>query len=152
MALIRGANGLCPCPVCLVPGDKLHDPSMEWELRDMDATRELVKAAKSGKQSQWEPILKEKGLRKIEVSLQSLSLLLKLIYNLRMPFGMWHSLIHSKQFHGIGCMVTHMVSVGNIFGPYLEIIFQMKVMRLSNRLMKGIQIIFQLFKTLSAYY
>jgi hypothetical protein len=70
IALIRGVNGLCPCPVCLVPRDKLHDPtSTKWELRDMKGTQKLVKAAKEGKHSQWEPKLKEKGLRKIEVSL-----------------------------------------------------------------------------------
>lgn len=69
MALIRGVNGLCPCPVCLVPKDELHDPSREWQLRDMNETQELVKAAKAGKHIEWEPKLKEKGLRKLEVSL-----------------------------------------------------------------------------------
>ena len=79
IALIRGVNGLCPCPVCLVPGDKLHDPSTKWELRDMIETQKLVKAAKEGKHSQWEPKLKENGLRKIEVSLQILLFPKKLI-------------------------------------------------------------------------
>ena len=35
----------------------------------MNETKKLVKAAKEGKRSEWEPKLKEKGLRKIEVSL-----------------------------------------------------------------------------------
>lgn len=35
----------------------------------MNETQKLVKAAKEGKHSQWEPKLKEKGLRKIEASL-----------------------------------------------------------------------------------
>jgi hypothetical protein len=69
MALIRGVNGLCPCPVCLVPGEKQHDPSTKWKLRDMNETRKLIKGAKEGKRNQWEPKLKENGLRKIEVSL-----------------------------------------------------------------------------------
>jgi len=67
MALIRGSNGLCPCPVCLVPLGKLHDPSTKWEPRDMKKTQDLVQAAKKGKKSQWEPLLKEQGLRNIEV-------------------------------------------------------------------------------------
>jgi hypothetical protein len=68
MALIRGSNGLCPCPVCLVPLGKQHDPSTKWKPRDMNETQELVKAAKQGKHSQWEPLLKEQGLRKLEVT------------------------------------------------------------------------------------
>ena len=45
----------------------------------MIETQKLVKAAKEGKHSQWEPKLKENGLRKIEVSLQILLFPLKLI-------------------------------------------------------------------------
>jgi hypothetical protein len=35
----------------------------------MKETQKLIKAAKEGRNSQWEPKLKEKGLRKIEVTL-----------------------------------------------------------------------------------
>jgi len=68
MALIHGSNGLCPCLICLVPAGSQHNPSRKWELHDMNETKGLVKAAIQGKHSQWEPLLKEKGLRKVEVS------------------------------------------------------------------------------------
>jgi hypothetical protein len=34
----------------------------------MNETQKLVKDAKQGKNSEWEPLLKEQGLRKIEVT------------------------------------------------------------------------------------
>ena len=68
MALIQGSKGFCPCPVCLVPSEAQHNPSVKWDPRDMIETQKLVKDAKQGKNSEWEPLLKEQGLRKIEVT------------------------------------------------------------------------------------
>ena len=69
MALIRGSNGLCPCPVCLIPSEKQHDPLTKGNPCNMNETQDLIKAAKLGKCSQWEPLLKEQGVRKLEVTL-----------------------------------------------------------------------------------
>ena len=33
MTLIRGLNGLYPCPVCLVPKEQLSDTSKMWPRR-----------------------------------------------------------------------------------------------------------------------
>ena len=34
MTLIRGLNGLYPCPVCLVPKEQLSDTSKTWPRRN----------------------------------------------------------------------------------------------------------------------
>jgi hypothetical protein len=67
MTLIRGVNGLCPCPVCLVPSNEQHNPSKKWELRSMEATKNLVTSAEHGKKKDWEPKLKEQGIRGLPV-------------------------------------------------------------------------------------
>ena len=67
MALIWGSNGPCPCPVCLVPLEKQHYPSTKWKPCDINETQDLIKAAKQGKHSQWELLLKEQGLHKLAV-------------------------------------------------------------------------------------
>jgi len=67
MTLIRGANGLCPCPVCLVPSHEQHNPSKKWELRSLEATKILVTSAEHGTKKDWEPKLKEQGIRGLPV-------------------------------------------------------------------------------------
>ncbi|PCH42571.1 hypothetical protein WOLCODRAFT_71761, partial [Wolfiporia cocos MD-104 SS10] len=42
MALIHGANGLCPCPICLVPSSQLADVSVEHPLRTSAGSAEYL--------------------------------------------------------------------------------------------------------------
>lgn len=68
MALIRGAKGLCPCPVCLVPQKSLHALDEEHPLRTAEDSRNTVKLAKSATRTKdGDQLLKEKGLRGIAV-------------------------------------------------------------------------------------
>ena len=77
MALIRGQNGLCPCPICLVSGSKLADLTTTYQKRSMAVGARIVldktftKTAKSAQ-------LKVFGLRPVEVR-QSLCIDLQLI-------------------------------------------------------------------------
>ena len=63
MALITGKMGLCPCPVCLVPSDKLYDASMKYPCQTREESKATVnKANECRRKDDAENILKEKGL------------------------------------------------------------------------------------------
>jgi len=70
MALIRGANGLCPCPICLVPKDEQLAHAIEgYEHRTAVQTKKLVEeASKLTTNTTKEAVLKPYGLREIPVS------------------------------------------------------------------------------------
>ncbi|KAG1799033.1 uncharacterized protein HD556DRAFT_1231771 [Suillus plorans] len=62
MALIRGTNCHCPCPICLVPSDKLYDNASTYPIRtpkDAQACVELWNRDKTA----GEEALKKRGLR-----------------------------------------------------------------------------------------
>ncbi|KAG9310133.1 hypothetical protein JVU11DRAFT_9748 [Chiua virens] len=64
MSLIRGRLGKCPCPVCLVPLEDLHDLSKSFAAR----SREQAEAALDvwmGDRQRGEEMLKKLGLRPI---------------------------------------------------------------------------------------
>ena len=42
MASIRGANGNCPCPICVVPLNMLSDLSEEYPHRNQTLSKTLV--------------------------------------------------------------------------------------------------------------
>jgi hypothetical protein len=67
MALIRGVQGDCPCPICLVPRQKQSDYLTLWPQRTMDETRQLVEAAKELPKGQAEDLLKSQSIRPLEV-------------------------------------------------------------------------------------
>jgi hypothetical protein len=68
MALIRGINSLFPCPVCLVPGDKLSDLSVTFPLRTTEAMKAVYEEANNAPNAaEKEAILKESGLRDVKV-------------------------------------------------------------------------------------
>ena len=60
MALIQGYRGLCPCPVCLIPSEKLNDIHATAPMRDMEETQKIVA-------DRVEEQLKAQGLRPIKV-------------------------------------------------------------------------------------
>ena len=63
MVPIRGKMGLCPCPVCLVPSDKLSDASMKYPLQTREESKATVdKANECRRKDDVEKFLKEKGL------------------------------------------------------------------------------------------
>jgi len=91
MALIRGINGDCPCPICLVPRQKQSDYLGVWKRRTMNETSQLVKEAGKCSKAQAEALLKPQSLRPVEVYL-----ILFYLFNfsnvilLRMHFGMFN--------------------------------------------------------------
>lgn len=81
ITLIRGLQGDCPCPICLVHRNQQSKFTVSWPLRSAEDTiiavenfRELQ--GKRGKKGQAEEILKEKGLRDVDVSVTILYFLL----------------------------------------------------------------------------
>lgn len=66
MALIRGLNGDFPCPVCLVPANKLSDQSVRYPLRDAAQSRELVLHARGLNSGQREVALRSQSLRNVD--------------------------------------------------------------------------------------
>jgi len=68
MALIRGINSHYPCPVCLVPADKLSDLSKMFKLRTTQDMKEVYeKANQADSVAGKEAILKGSGLRDVKV-------------------------------------------------------------------------------------
>ncbi|KAG2103998.1 uncharacterized protein F5147DRAFT_580146, partial [Suillus discolor] len=64
MSLICGQNCKCPCPVCIVPLEKLHDLSETFALRSMQDAIDALNNYKISK-GRGEALLKVLGLRAI---------------------------------------------------------------------------------------
>ncbi len=69
MTLIRGVNGLFPCPVCLVPADKQSELGVAplYPLRNQEQARSIVMNA-SLSNNQKDKELKKIGARNVVVS------------------------------------------------------------------------------------
>ncbi|KIK78025.1 hypothetical protein PAXRUDRAFT_17112 [Paxillus rubicundulus Ve08.2h10] len=65
MSLICGRSGKCPCPVCLVPLEELHDLSKSFLLRSQIEAQEAL-TAWGENQARGEAILKKLGLQPVE--------------------------------------------------------------------------------------
>lgn len=67
MALIRGFMGHCPCPVCLIPRDKLRDHRVNYPARtSQDAIEYLERWERD--RTAGEEALKAQSLRPVVVS------------------------------------------------------------------------------------
>ncbi|KAH9083307.1 hypothetical protein EDB83DRAFT_2502427 [Lactarius deliciosus] len=66
MSLIRGLGGKRPCPICVVPNDKLADISRTWMLRTAARTQELLKEAQSLNNAESENLLSMHGIRNVD--------------------------------------------------------------------------------------
>ena len=66
MSLIRGAKGKRPCPICLVPLDRLHEISRSFPARIVADAVEALRLYKVDR-AKGEERLKELGLRAISV-------------------------------------------------------------------------------------
>jgi hypothetical protein len=74
MALTRGVRALWPCPVCLIPHDKLSDMSHCYPRRTSRDSQAILETARERETAEeWEEVLKEYGLRDVLVSLSLLS-------------------------------------------------------------------------------
>jgi hypothetical protein len=67
MSLIRGHHSKCPCPVCIVPLDELHDLSKSFRLRSMQDAMAALDVYEESK-ARGEELLKALGLRPVKVS------------------------------------------------------------------------------------
>ncbi|KAG0695762.1 hypothetical protein DFH29DRAFT_984879 [Suillus ampliporus] len=65
MSLIRGHHSKCPCPVCIVPLNKLHDLSKSFQLRSMQDTMVALNVYEESK-ARSEELLKALGLRPVK--------------------------------------------------------------------------------------
>jgi hypothetical protein len=61
MSLIHGQGGKCPCPICLVPSEELHDLSKTFQMRSVKQGKDGLQEYKK-KKSHGEEILKAIGL------------------------------------------------------------------------------------------
>jgi hypothetical protein len=68
MTLIHGVMGNNPCPVCLIKRDEQSDLSIVKDLRTAKGSQEAVEKARQGTVEAGEDLLKDLGLRKIDVS------------------------------------------------------------------------------------
>lgn len=66
MALVRGLNSNCPCPICLVPSTKLYDLSTTYPTRTVEDAKAFLELYLRDRVA-GEAILKEHGLRPIVV-------------------------------------------------------------------------------------
>lgn len=69
MALTRGGMSNFPCPVCLVPDDKLSFSTESYSLRRVEKTFEMLQGVKTLNVTQTNAVLATQGLRNVEVSL-----------------------------------------------------------------------------------
>ena len=73
ITLIRGLQGDCPCPICLVKRNKQSKIGLKWPLRSAEESMEAVQKYrqlynKKGQKGKAEEILKNLGLRDVNVS------------------------------------------------------------------------------------
>lgn len=67
MSLIRGLKGLCPCPKCLIPQDKLSDFTEKYDLRTQESTQNIFQEARDLGATAKDDFLKKYGLRDVQV-------------------------------------------------------------------------------------
>jgi hypothetical protein len=78
MSLIRGHSSKCPCPVCLVPLDELHDLSKLFLLRSQTEALEAL-ATWAENRARGEEILKKLGLRPVDMCICYLLLFIVIV-------------------------------------------------------------------------
>lgn len=68
MSLIRGVNGLCPCPRCLIRADQQGDASVRAPPRTAADTQAVIQDARQQRFAKdKEGILKPVSLRDVDV-------------------------------------------------------------------------------------
>ena len=119
MALIQGSNGLCPCPVCLVPKNEQRNISGTYPLRIAANIKMLVdKAENCQTEAEKEEILKTEGIHSVSVS-APLSIFIYLCIDStchRTLSGILQIQTHMKHYLSIECIGGHMALAVNIYG------------------------------------
>lgn len=68
MALIRGFNSDCPCPICLVKANELANQRVNYPSRTAGDTQDLlVLASQKHLATERDKVLKEQSIRNIQV-------------------------------------------------------------------------------------
>lgn len=116
MALIRGFGGKYPCPICLVPKDKLSKLENDYLLRtteDMEGAYKL--ACKAPTAAMKESILKSIGLRGLPVSLTQIN-------DITLTVERKECFLEHQQFRSIRCTLvgpTSRLSRRFVQGPFV---------------------------------
>lgn len=69
MSLIRGVKSKHPCPICLIPSDKLSDRLAVYPLRSAKESQEHVRRTATMTAQDRNSELQKLGLRPVEVHL-----------------------------------------------------------------------------------
>ena len=105
MALICGANGLCPCPNCLVSSSELANLGVEYPLRISVDSAKLLRWAKALPiKAEQEALLKKYGLHPIQVTLLCFCYKQHSDSLVRIHFGELPMQTYSKRCHLTGYM------------------------------------------------
>ena len=68
MSLIRGFGGKLPCPICLIPSEKLSDITSIYPLRTSVQSQHIYESAQNlSSASERESLFKDFGLRNVPV-------------------------------------------------------------------------------------
>ena len=119
MALTRGANGLAPCPICVVPSNELSDLSKCYKLRDTKTHKNNIDPESYQSLTEREEKLKKIGLRPVEVSFSLLAVYAAKSLR-RMCSGKLQIRTPMMHFLLIDCMHIMGGSSGIIFGVNLK--------------------------------
>lgn len=104
MALVRGLNSYCPCPVCLIPGECLSELSKTYPLRTTEAMKEVYERAQEAETvAGKEMILKEYSLRDVKVRCMNPMVFLTNLPFVRIFFGRLKIQMSMRLYHGINC-------------------------------------------------
>lgn len=117
MALIRGLNGIAPCSIYTIKHTDLWDLEDTSSLHTTKETQQILSEARGQRlASQKEKILKQAGLRDIDMStVILLCLILVYIISNRMHFGHSIGVIHTRPCHLIDYMFFTWVYLEDIF-------------------------------------
>ena len=67
ISLTRGTNSNHPCPICLVPGDRMTELSKVFPLRDSTEMKKIYDESQTLSADLAEALLKRYGLHDIKV-------------------------------------------------------------------------------------
>ena len=68
MALIRGTNGKCPCPICYVPKERQGQVVQTYPICVAETVQQIFQSLKDASKSKQEKTMKHLGLCYIMVS------------------------------------------------------------------------------------
>lgn len=119
MSLIRGLKSKHPCPICLVSADKLSDGMSAYPIRSAQEAQDLVRRTADMTAQDRNELLKNVGLRPVEVSVILISQALSTdIEFLRMYFGSFNMAMYTEPL--VSTVFTLAVVSLITYGPSLS--------------------------------